>query len=129
MITVLELKGYKSLRALNAYNTLLLGLKMLPAYMAETYEVFLNRLSEMPEGDQLKMFREAAMFVELSKEEVEAIVGFCADKHGVPYEAANLKNLDPKIMIDMIVAVCGAIAKMKIDFVTPNEKKKFETSQ
>lgn len=83
----------------------------------------------MPESDQLKLIREAAMFVELTKEEVEAIVGFCADKNGVPYEAANLKNLDPKQLIEMIVAVCGEISKMKIDFVTPNEKKKSETSQ
>lgn len=126
---VTPLKGYKSLRALNAYNTLLLGLKMLPAYMAESYEDFLNRISKMPEADQLKMFREAAMLVELQKDEVEAIVGFCQDANGVPYEAANLKNLDPKTMINMIVAVCGEIAKMKIDFVTPNEKKKSETSQ
>lgn len=126
---VLELKGYKSLRALNAFNTLMLGLKMLPDYMGETYEAFLNRITQMPEGDQLKMIREAALFVELSPEEVEAIVSFCANKHGVPHEAATMKTLGPDEMIDMIVAVCGEIAKMKIDFVTPNEKKKSETSQ
>lgn len=124
MITVLELKGYKSLRALNAFNTLILGLKMLPAYMGETYENFLNRVSAMPPADQLKMIREAAMFVELQKEEVEAIVCFCADANGVPYEAANMKNLRPDQFIEMITAVCGEIAKMKIDFVSDKEKKK-----
>lgn len=129
MRKVLELRGYKSLRALNAFNALLLGLKMIPAYMAESYEDFLNRISAMPEADQLKMIREAALFVELQKEEVEALVGFCCDKNDVPYEAANLKNLSPKELIEVIVAVCGEIAKMKIDFVTPNEKKKSETSQ
>lgn len=129
MRKVAELRGYKSLRALNAFSALTLGLKMLPAYMAETYEDFLNRLSAMPEADQLKMLREAALFVELQKEEVEALVGFCSDKNGVPYEAANLKNLGPDELIEVIVAVCGEIAKMKIDFVTPNEKKKSETSQ
>ena len=117
------------MRALNAFNALLLGLKMIPAYMAESYEDFLNRISAMPEADQLKMIREAALFVELQKEEVEALVGFCCDKNDVPYEAANLKNLSPKELIEVIVAVCGEIAKMKIDFVTPNEKKKSETSQ
>lgn len=126
---VLELKGYKSLRALNAFNALLLGLKMLPSYMAESYEDFLNRISGMAEADQRKMIREAALFVELQKEEVEAIVGFCADKNGVPYEASNLKNLGPDELVEIIVAVSMEIAKMKIDFVTPNEKKKSETSQ
>ena len=129
MRKVLELRGYKSLRALNAFNALLLGLKMVPAYMSESYEDFLNRISAMPEADQIKMLREAALFVELQKEEVEAIVGFCTDKNGVPYEAANLKSLDPKELVEIIVAVCAEIAKMKIDFVTPNEKKKSETSQ
>lgn len=126
---VLPLKGYKSLRALNAFNALVLGLKMIPEYMAMSYEDFLNRLSEMPEADQIQMLKKAALFVELSKEEVEAIVCFCTDKNGVPYEAANLKNLSPGDLIDVIVAVCAEIAKMKIDFVTDNEKKKLTTSQ
>lgn len=128
-VKVLELKGYKSLRALNAYNALLLGLKMVPAYMAETYEDFLNRISGMERSDQAKMFREAALFVQLEKDEVEAMVGFCADPNGAPYEAASLKNLGPDKLVDIIVAVCMEIAKMKIDFVTPNEKKKSEISQ
>lgn len=126
---VLPLKGYKSLRALNAFNALVLGLKMIPEYMTMSFEDFLNRLSAMPEADQIQMLKKAALFVELSKEEVEAIVCFCTDKNGVPYEAANLKNLSPDELIDVIVAVCAEIAKMKIDFVTENEKKKLTTSQ
>lgn len=126
---VLPLKGYKSLRALNAFNALVLGLKMIPEYMTMSYEDFLNRLSGMPEADQISMLKKAALFVELQKEEVEAIVCFCTDKNGVPYEAANLKNLGPDELIDVIVSVCAEIAKMKIDFVTDNEKKKSVTSQ
>lgn len=129
MIKVLELRGLKSLRALNAFNTLLLGLKMLPSYMGETYEDFLGRIQAMPFDDQMKMIREAAMLVPLEKEEVEAIVCFCADKNGVPYEAANIKTLSPGDLVEIIVAVCGEIAKMKIDFVSENEKKKSMTSQ
>ncbi len=129
MIKVLELRGLKSLRALNAFNTLLLGLKMLPSYMGETYEEFLGRIQAMPFDDQMKMIREAAMFVPLEKEEVEALVCFSADKNGVPYEAANIKTLGPGDLVEIIVAVCGEIAKMKIDFVSENEKKKSMTSQ
>lgn len=123
MIKVLELKGYKSLRALNAYNTLVLGLKMLPAYMAESYEDFLHRIQKMPEADQIKMLKEAAMFVELGEEEVRALVCFCADPNGVPYTAENLKNLSPKQIHEIIVAVCLEISKIKIDFVSDTEKK------
>lgn len=120
---VLELKGYKSLRALNAFNTLMLGLKMLPAYMGEDYEPFLDRIHKMTPEDQKKMIREAAMFVELQKEEVEAIICFCADKNGVPYTSENLKSLGPNQLIDIIVNVCFEIAQIKIDFVTDAEKK------
>lgn len=120
---VLELKGYKSLRALNAFNTLMLGLKMLPAYMGESYEDFLTRIQEMPHGDQRKMIKEAALFVELQKEEVEALVCFCADKNGVPFRAENLGNLKPDEILEVIVEVCSEISKIKIDFISETEKK------
>lgn len=121
---VIELKGYKSLRALNAFNALMLGLKMLPSYMNFSYEDFYLRMDQMPDEDKLKLITEASLFVELQKEEVEALVCFCKDKNGVPFEASNLKNLGPKEMIDVIVSVCFEISKIKIDFVTDNEKKK-----
>lgn len=119
----LELKGQKSIRALNAYCALVLGLKMLPAYMAEDYEPFLERIQAMPPEDQKKIFKEAALFVELQKEEVEALLSFVADPNGVPYSAENVKTLGPAQILDGIVAVCMEIAKIKIDFVSDTEKK------
>lgn len=121
---VLELKGLKSLRALNAYSTLMLGLKMLPAYMAESYEDFLGRVEEMPPEDQVKLIREAALFVELQKEEVEALLSFCSDPNGVPYGPANIKTLGPKEILDCIVAVCAELAKIKVDLISDAQKKK-----
>lgn len=120
---VLELKGFKSLRAMNAFNALMLGLKMLPAYMGETYEDFFARIQKMSVADQNKMIREAAMFVELQEEEVKALICFCADKNGVPYSSENLKNLGPGELIEMIVSVCAEIAKIKIDMLSESEKK------
>jgi hypothetical protein len=125
---VLELKGYKSLRALNAFNALMLGLKMLPAYMGEDYEPFLMRVNLMAPSDQKKMIKEAALFVELQKEEVEALICFCADKNGVPFGPENLKSLKPNELIDIIVAVCFEIAQIKIDFISETEKKNLEIS-
>ena len=120
---VLELKGYKSLRAMNAFHALMLGLKMLPQYMGETYEEFFSRIQEMPEVDQLKLIKEASLFVELQEEEVKSLICFCTDKNGVPYTGENLKSLKPNQLTDIIVAVCGEIAKIKIDFVSEKEKK------
>lgn len=120
---VLELKGYKSLRALNAFNALMLGLKMLPAYHHYTYEDFFFMIQEMSEQDQSNMIREAANFVELQKEEVEALISFSTDANGVPYSAENLGNLNPKEILEIIVAVCVKISQIKIDLVTKDEKK------
>jgi hypothetical protein len=122
-LKTLELKGFKSLRALNAFHTLMLGLKMLPAYMGESYETFYSRVEEMPSEDQEKLIREAVFFVELQKEEVEAIAAFCADANGVPYTAENMRNLGPDQLVEMIVAVCKDIARIKISFVSEAEKK------
>ncbi len=125
---VLELKGYKSLRALNAFHALMLGLKMLPSYMAESYEDFFERIERMDETDQEKMIREAALFVELQKDEVEALVCFCQDANGVPYTAENVKNLGPDQLIDCIVAVCMAISRINISIISESEKKNLKVS-
>ena len=121
---VVELRGYKSLRAFNAFHALMLGLKMLPSYQSEAYENFFARVADMPEADQEKLVREAAMFVELGRDEVEAMMAFCVDPNGVPYSAENLKNLNPAEIVEIIVAVSMAIAKIKIDLVSDDEKKK-----
>lgn len=128
MMKVLELRGYKSLKALNAFHTLMLGLKMLPAYTGEQYEEFYARIQKMDAVSQEKMIREAAFFVELQKDEVEAIICFCCDQNGVPYNSANIDNLGPAEMIEAIVAVCFKISQIKIDLVTPSEKKNLSGS-
>lgn len=120
---VAKLEGYKSLRALNAFHTLMLGLKMLPAYAAVPYEDFYNTMDAMPDEDKKKLITEAALLVNLEKEEVEAMVCFCKDKNGVPYSAENMKSLNPAELVEVIVSVAFEITKFKIDFVTGSEKK------
>lgn len=123
MITVGEIKGLKSLRALNVFHTLMLGLKMLPMYAHESYEEFFSRIDQMPPKDQEKMIREAALFVELSIDDLEAIICFCKDPNGVPYGTANINNLSMDELFEIVVAVSVAISKIKINFVTESEKK------
>lgn len=124
---VLEIKGYRSLRALNAFNTLLLGLKMLPAYMHESYEDFYEKAKHATDEERETLIRQAAMFVELSEDEVAALASFCADDNGVPYEPSNLKKLGPDQLLEIVVAVCLEISRINIDMVSNSEKKKSET--
>jgi len=126
---VSELKGTKSLRAFNAYQTLLLGVKMLPAFSEETFEDFYARMEALDPSNQERIIREAAFFVQLDKEEVEAMLSFCSDANGVAYSPANIKNLSTVQIIDGIVAVSMEFARMKVNLVPEHRKKNSETSQ
>ncbi len=121
---VLPLKGYKSLKALNAFHTLLLGLKMLPAYAMEPYEEFYEGFAVRSDSEKEKFLREAVVLVPLQSEEVEALVAFCTDKNGIAYQESNIKNLGPDEIVECIVAVCIEIGKIKIELVSEDEKKK-----
>ena len=121
---VLPLKGYKSLRALNAFHSLLLGLKMLPAYMGETYQDFFASFKEKTEAEKERALREALAFVQLSQDEVDALVSFATDKNGVAYTSVNIKNLGPDELFELIISVTMEIGRIKIDLVNEEEKKK-----
>lgn len=120
---VSELRGIKSLRAYNAFSTLVLGLKMVPMYLAESYEDFLSRVQKMSDEDKKKIIRQAAQLVPLDQEEVEAILFFCKDKNGVSFTKENMKNLGPDQLIEAIVEVCFEISKIKVDMISETEKK------
>ena len=121
---VLPLVGLESLHAFTAFNALLLGMKMLPDYAAIPYVDFYASVAAKSEADKETFIREALAFVTLSREEVGSLVSFCADKNGVPYGAANVKNLDVKELFDIVVTVCLAIGRIEITLVTEAEKKK-----
>jgi len=123
-MTVLELKGFKSLRALNVFHTLLLGMKMLPMHAKVSYEVFYESFKDKPDSEKETLLREAAVFVELQEDEVAAVLAFVADKNGVPIGSHNLKNLTPTENHESVVAVCKEIGRNKNDILSESEKKK-----
>lgn len=126
---ILPLKGYKSLRALNGFHALLLGLKMLPDYIQIDYETFYESFNDKSEVEKLKLLREAVVFVQLGQDEVEALISFATDKNGIPYQSANVKNLSVDDLHSIIVAVCMEIGRIKIELITQEEKKNYLSSQ
>lgn len=126
----LPLKDVKSLRALNAYCALMIGIKMLPAYGHLTLEEFFEIVEAMQPEDQVKVLVTGAKIVELSPEEVKALVCFCTDKNGVPYVQENIKNLGPSELVEVIVTVCMEVLRnIHIDLITKDEKKNSSPSQ
>lgn len=129
MIKTLPLKGYKSLRALNGFHALLLGLKMLPAYITEDYVSFYEGFKVRSEAEKEKLLREAILFVQLGQDEVEALISFAADPNGIPYSPVNMKNLSVDQLHEIIVAVCMEIGRIRIELVSEEEKKNSLGSQ
>lgn len=126
---VRTIEGMKSYWALQAYHKLLLGLKMLPSYMGETYEEFYARVEQMSELDREKIIREAVLFVTLDQEEVESLAIFCTDVNGISFSKENMKNLKPNEIFEIISLVSIEISKIKVNFVTEKEKKNLKISQ
>ena len=120
---VLPLKGYKSLKALNAFNALLLGLKMLPVNLDKNYVDFFEAFKHKSDTEKEDAVRQAVAFVPLNDDEIDALVSFTTDRNGVPYGKVNVSNLGVAELHEIIVAVCMEIGRIKIDLVTEEEKK------
>lgn len=117
------IKGMEGYQAFCAFHKMMLGLKMLPEYITESYEDFFARIDSLEPEQKLKFIQKAAIFVNLDEDELSALVCLAKDSNGVPYGPANLKSLTPDEFISIIVAVCFEISKIKIDFLTDSEKK------
>lgn len=128
---ILELKGMKSLRVLNVFSTLCVGMTMLPRFLTNqaSAQDLMDAIEAMEPEDQENVMRELVEVVPLEPDEVEAVISFCTDPNGVPYSKANIKNLNPVEIVDCIVAVCMKVVEMKIHTVTDPQKKNSETSQ
>jgi hypothetical protein len=127
---VLELKGLNSLYAAQAFHKLMLGLKMLPAYLGESYKDFYDKLDAMSPEDQETMIREAIVFVKLDEDEQLDLLRFSCDVNGVPFGKENSKNLSPEQIHEHMVSVCLEIAQAhKINLVSKTEKKNLKISQ
>ena len=124
MIQTKTVEGPTSHRVYNAYCALVLGLHYMPVNTQNLhYEEFLQSVESMSPEDQAKCFRQAARLTNLEKEDLLAMLSFCVDKNGISYSPANINNLNPKMIVEMIVAVCMQIAGMKVDLVSESEKK------
>lgn len=92
--------------------------------MATDYQTFYASFEKMDDAQKEKMLREAVAFVQLSPEEVDAVLCFATDKNGIAYTDVNKGNLTPDELFEIIVAVGMEISKIKIELVSSDEKKK-----
>lgn len=127
-IVVNKLIGYKSLAALNVFNTLLLGLKMLPIYGDVDYVTFAESFKTKSDDEKESSLRQACSFVTLTEDEINTVASFCNDPNGVPYSKENIKNLSVKDIHEIVVAVCMEVGRIEINLLSEAEKKKLQIS-
>ena len=120
---VTDLKGFKGWRAFNVFHKLMLGVKMLPMYAAESYEDFFARVEAMPDSDKEKVIRQASIFVDLDEDEIIDIISCCEDSNGIALGRAQLKSMSHDMIFECVVAVATEISKIKVNFVSDTEKK------
>lgn len=123
MKKVLPLVGYKSLRALNAFHMIMMGLKMVPIYSFIPYEEFYASFDEKSLEEKKTFLRNGLAMIELKEDEVEALLCFTTDSNGIPYGKTNMKNLDLKEIYECCLSVLIAISEIEIHFITESEKK------
>lgn len=122
-MNILPLKGPKSVRALQAFQVLVLCGNMLPEYMGMSGEDYGKMADGLGEPEKEKLLRKILTTIPTQEDEIYALAAFAADKNGVPYSKINIDSLGPGQIIEILVAVCMEIAKIKITMVTDEEKK------
>lgn len=130
-MTVLPLHGLKSLDAVRGLSALLLGyycLAMPGKTSYATFEEFFESFGVISEEEKEKIIRTAILFVKVEHWEIEAMASFVPDKKGAPYSAASLKNMPMSQLIEIVVAVCKEMGKLKVSILSEDEKKKFHPS-
>ena len=118
--------GYNCYRAYQVYRDILLASYIFwnanKVYLSdkeakpESYKDFLMRFEKSTDEEKKDIIKLGADTFNLSLEEVCFLVGLVEDANGVPYSKANINNLKPQEIIDIIIAVCLEISKVTVFF-------------
>ena len=118
--------GYNCYRAYQVYRDIILASYIFwnanKVYLSdngdkpESYKDFLMRFEKSTDEEKRDIIKLGADTFNLSLEEVCFLVGLVEDANGVPYSKANINNLQPQEIIDIIIAVCLEISKVTVFF-------------
>jgi len=122
-IKILPLVNLKSVQAFCAYNNVLFGLHCSPSNMGKTDEQFFDWFDGLTEEEKEKQLRFGLSLAKISTEEMLDLCYFASDENGIQYTEINLKKLNPKEIIEIMLAVCIAMTKIKVNSVSDEQKK------
>jgi F0F1-type ATP synthase delta subunit len=120
---ILPLKGLKSVWALNAFNSLILGLAIENAMTGQTVEQTYAAFEKLDEKAKEKAIKDALQRINLQEEDMKNLLAFATDDNGIPYTEENIKGLAPEKIIDALGRVCLEISKIKVHSIDVDVKK------
>ena len=115
-VEVVELKGIKSVKALNIYSQLLLGYKMLPIHIDKTYDEFLEYFSKLDENDKRIIIKQALSAVNMEDTDITTLTSFAKDENGVLYTKSVIDHLPANKIVEVAAEVCMALDRLEVFF-------------
>ena len=123
-ITVKELRGLKSVYAVNALSNLVYGLAVEQAHLGQDIETTYAKFEALDEAGQREQLKHALRLVNLSKEDMLNLLSFALDVNGIPYDEGRVKNMAPaEIMEAMLEVACKVAQTIKPRSITDDAKK------
>ncbi|MDR3112935.1 MAG: hypothetical protein LBU09_00985 [Endomicrobium sp.] len=111
-----ELKGLKSVKALNVYCKLVIGLSLTHLNKEKSIDDFRKAFEEYEIEKRKTLLKFACLLVQLEKDEVSALTSFAVDENNVAYEEPALAYLKPSEIVGIMSEVALKISEIKIFF-------------
>ncbi|MDR3243820.1 MAG: hypothetical protein LBT79_03630 [Elusimicrobiota bacterium] len=111
-----ELKGLKSVKALNVYMKLVIGIAMTYFNKEKSFDAFLKNFEGYDLEKKRTLLKLACLIVQLEEDEVEALTRFAVDDDDIAYERPALSNLKTSELVAIMVEVLLKISEVEVFF-------------
>ena len=122
--SVKELRGLKSVYAVNALSNLVYGLAVEQAHLGQDIEETYAKFEALDEAGQRKQLKHALRIVNLTQEDMLNLLSFALDVNGVPYDEGRIKTMPPTDIMDAMLEVACQVAKVIKPRSITNDAKK-----
>ena len=131
MVTVKELRGLKSIYAVNALSSLVYGLAIEQAHLGQDIEETYAKFERLDEKEQREQLKHALRIVNLTQDDMLNLLYFALDANGVPFDENRVKNMAPTDIMDAMLEVACKVAKTvkKTRSITEDSKKNCQLVQ
>lgn len=127
MVSVKELRGLKSVYAVNALSNLVYGLAIEQAHLGQDIEETFAKFEKLDEAGQREQLKHALRVVNLGQDDMLNLMSFALDANGVPFDEARVQRMQPTEILDaMLEVACKVAQTIKPRSISEDAKKNFQ---